>query len=447
MKNRHTLRAIVGYLRARLDELGLDELPDPRSNQGKRWQLEHVLAIVLLGLMAGCKGLVELEELTSDTKGVIRRWLGIPGRLPDTTARSILCRLNPVDLMPLLYRVVIAAHHRGAWTSTAELPIGIVAMDGKGTSLPSWAGPFAQRHDPKDGIPYGVMRTVTSTLVTSRSRSCIDVSPIPAETNEMGQFAAAFESLVTNHASRFDMVSYDQGANSDDNARLVLSHDKHYLFQLNDDRRRMQQLVAELLANEAVVDTDVEINSRGEQVTRELRMLRVNIGVLPGLPRKSELWEHTKTLLQVDKETEHTDHRVTRERRYYASSLPGRELSARQWALAIKLHWGVETSHQILDTAFDEDERPWIRMDPNGMLVMLILRRIACTLLSLFRSVTQRSVEKRNVPWRRLMKQVNNALVGAEASTVAGLRRRNRRRKRVRQPEFATSDLPTPAVA
>jgi hypothetical protein len=407
-----------------------------------------VLALVLLGLMAGCKGLVELEELSGDVKGVIRQWLGIPGRrLADTTARSILCRLNPADLIPLLHRVVIAAQHRGVWSSAYGLPVGIVAMDGKGTSLPSWAGAFAQRHDPKEGLPYGLLRTVTSTLVTSRSRSCIDVSPIPAATNEMGQFGPAFASLVANHASRFDMVSYDHGANGEDNAKLVLAHHKHYLFQMNDERRHMQQLIEELLAHQPVVDRDVELNSRGEQVTRELRMMRVNIGILPGLPRKSELWEHTKTILRVDKETEHTDHRVTCERRYYASSLPAREMRPSQWNVAIKLHWGVETSHQILDTAFEEDGRPWIRTDPNGMLVMMLLRRIAYTLLSLFRSVTQRSEEKRNEPWRRSMQKVRNTLVGAEARTVAGLRRRNRRRKRTRKAASAANGYLSRAAA
>jgi len=447
MENRQTLRSISGFLRARLDELGLDEVPDPRSNQGKRWQLQQVLAMVLLGLMAGCKGLVELEELSSDTKGVIRRWLGIRGRLPDTTARSILCRLDPGDLIPLLHRVVIAAQHREAWVTVYDLPISLVAMDGKGTSLPAWFGPYAQRHDPKEGMPYGILRTITSTLVTSRSRGCIDVSPLPAEKNEMSHFAHAFEALVTEHDSRFDMVSYDHGANSDDNAKLVLAHDKHYLFQVNDERRRMQQLMSELLKHQGVVNTEVEINSRGEQVTRQLRLMRVNVGVLPKLQRKSELWDHAKTIIRIDKETEHTDHRVTQETRYYVSSLPACEMTAEQWNLAIKLHWGVETSHQCLDVAFDEDERPWIRSDPNGMLVMMVLRRIAYTMLGLYRCITQRSEEKRNESWRRLMKKVNNTLVGADAASLEGLRRRPRRKKRTHKVPMLSKGKPSRAAA
>jgi hypothetical protein len=38
-----------------------------------------------------------------------------------------------------------------------------------------------------------------------------------------------------------------------------------------------------------------------------------------------------------------------------------------------------------------------------------ILRRIAYTLLTLFRSVTQRSDERRSAPWKRLMLEVFTA--------------------------------------
>jgi len=438
MKNRNSLRSIAGFLRARLDELGLAEVTDPRSNQGKRWQLEHLLTWVLVGLMAGCKGLAELEELSGDASFALCRWLGLPSRkLPDTTARSILCRLDPAELRPLLLRAIMAAHHRGAWLPQ-DMPFGVVAMDGKGTSLPVWSGPYAQRHQPKEGLPYGVLRTVTSTLVTSRSNGCIDVSPVPAANNEMSHFGTAFESLVDAHGSRFEMVSYDQGANSEENAELVLSKGKHYLFRLNDERRHMQQFAADLLATAKVCFTHTEINSRGEQVTRTLRLVRVNRGILPKGPRKSELWSHAKTLLQLDSETEHTDHRVTYGRRYFASSLPAERLTVEQWFRVMHWHWKVETNHMLLDTAFDEDDRPWIRSDPNGTLVMMVLRRIAYTLLGLFRSVTQRSDEKREVAWARLMRQVQATLVAGTEATVAGLRPRYRRRKRVRKPAKST---------
>ena len=71
----------------------------------------------------------------------------------------------------------------------------------------------------------------------------------------------------------------------------------------------------------------------------------------------------------------------------------------------------VETSHQILDTAFAEDDHPWIEANPRAALVVALLRRIAYTLLALFRSVTQRSDERRAAPWKALMSEFVFALV------------------------------------
>ncbi|HKY36008.1 MAG TPA: hypothetical protein VJN18_08720, partial [Polyangiaceae bacterium] len=96
--------------------------------------------------------------------------------------------------------------------------------------------------------------------------------------------------------------------------------------------------------------------------------------------------------------------------RYLISSLPCLRLSPEQWLLVIRRHWGVETSHQILDTAFAEDDHPWIEANPRAALVVALLRRIAYTLLALFRSVTQRTDARRAVPWKTLMSEISFAL-------------------------------------
>ncbi|HEY5372282.1 MAG TPA: ISAs1 family transposase, partial [Polyangiaceae bacterium] len=79
--------------------------------------------------------------------------------------------------------------------------------------------------------------------------------------------------------------------------------------------------------------------------------------------------------------------------------------------LVARRHWGVETSHQILDTAFEEDAHPWIEACPRAALVGAILRRIAYSMLALFRSVTQRSDERRATPCQTLMTDLFVALI------------------------------------
>ena len=77
-----------------------------------------------------------------------------------------------------------------------------------------------------------------------------------------------------------------------------------------------------------------------------------------------------------------------------------------------------------MDGAFAEDDRPWILQNPRGALVVALLRRIAYTLLTLFRSVTQRSDERRSAPWKLLMLDVFTAFLTTHDHQIRGLRRR-----------------------
>jgi hypothetical protein len=90
----------------------------------------------------------------------------------------------------------------------------------------------------------------------------------------------------------------------------------------------------------------------------------------------------------------------------------------------VRSHWGVEINHHTLDTAFVEDERPWIVADGNGMLVTLVLRRIAYTLLALFRGVSLRGEQKGEVRWADLLRWVWSAIVAATDAHLDAIRLR-----------------------
>jgi hypothetical protein len=58
------LRRTAGLLKARLPELDLDAVPDPRARE-RRWSIGQILRAALVGLMAGCKSLWETCALVS----------------------------------------------------------------------------------------------------------------------------------------------------------------------------------------------------------------------------------------------------------------------------------------------------------------------------------------------------------------------------------------------
>lgn len=91
----------------------------------------------------------------------------------------------------------------------------------------------------------------------------------------------------------------------------------------------------------------------------------------------------------------------------------------------IRRRWAVENEcHNTFDRIFEEDKRPWV-LQPSAMVVVQLLRRLVYTMLSLFRSVTQRSDEKRQTPWKSLLGDIADMLKNLVEEAMAGVRRRN----------------------
>jgi len=420
------LRRLAGLLAVRLPEVDLDAVPDPRAREG-RWGLGQILRATLVGLMSGCKSLWEAEDLTSRLSSPMRRLLRLPRRLADTTMRDALCRAELLaGLRAALQRAVRAAWRRKA-LDPVELPIGVVALDGKVTAVPSINGEFAQTHHPEQGLPYGLIRTVTCALVSAAGRPCIDAIPIPAATNEMGHFQVAFASLVAAYGKLFQMVTYDAGALSEANGKTVVDAKKDYLFALKNEHRTMLKLATELLAAQEAVARTVDVLDNHSTVIRTLKLLAVDPSWSYDDSKGPEesVWRHARAFLSVESMTLRDSVVTENETRFFVSSRAPELLSAKQWLKIIRAHWGVENqNHHTYDTAFAEDDRPWIEADEYGMLAVLILRRIAYTLLALYRAVTLRSDENRAMRWRGLLARVRDALVAASNETLAGLRTR-----------------------
>lgn len=425
--NERKIRRMAGHLMARLPEVGLERVVDPREGPVK-WKLSQLVTACLVGLMAGCKSLWELEQLSEALSPAVRRKLKLRGRLPDTTLRDVLCQLSLDELRGCLRRTVKAAHRRKA-LQPQGLPFGVLAMDGKVTAVPYWDREYVQKHEPEVGAPYGLARTVTCTLVSAAGRPCLDAVPIPAATNEMGLFQAAFQTMAMTYGELFQVVTYDAGALSEENGRAVVEAGKDYCLRLKGEQRYMYKLAEELLDPHDVVAETVDVLSNRTTVTRRLVLLPVHQNWAYGDGKHSHetLWEHVRTFVRIESVKRVDDVVTDREVRMYVTSLKTEELTPKQWLLLIRSHWGVESNHHTLDTAFKEDDHPWIVADGRGLLNVLVLRRIAYTLLALFRSVTQRSDEARAMRWNDLLRWVYATLLAATAGHFADLRERKSR--------------------
>jgi hypothetical protein len=405
-----------------LPEVALGEVPDPRAREG-RWSLAQILTATLVGLTAGCRSLSETEALTEGLAPPMRRRLGLVRRLSDTTARDALCRVPLDGLRSALHRLVRAAWRRKA-LQPVGLPVSVLALDGKVTALPTLNHPLVQNHIEGQAVPYGLVRTVTCSLVSAAGRPCIEAIPIPGETNEVGHFQAAFKSVVETYGGLFDVVTYDAGGFSRANADAVIAAGKHYLFALKDEHRAMCKLAIEMLAVETVIARTEDVLDNNTTVVRSLKLLRADPSWSYGDGKTPEesVWPHAKAFLSVEYVRVQHGVIVEHDERTFVSSYDPKRLTPAQWLRLVRSHWGVESSHHTLDTAFAEDDRPWIKADPHGMLAVLVLRRIAYTLLTLYRAVTLRSDEGRGTRWKTLLLSVRDVLVAATEEQLAGLR-------------------------
>jgi hypothetical protein len=182
-------RRLLGYLKARVPEVRLERVPDPRDPRGRRWPLRSLLVAVLAGVCTGWKSLAQVEALSDEMSPAGRRVLGLKGRVPDTTLRDLLVTIAPEDLRPALHRQVKVAHRRKALEPWG-LPFGVAAFDGRGTAVPFADEQYAQRQSADGASEHGVIRTTTVCLVSSRAKTGLDVRPIDPATNEMGAFRA-----------------------------------------------------------------------------------------------------------------------------------------------------------------------------------------------------------------------------------------------------------------
>ncbi len=172
-------------------------------------------------------------------------------------------------------------------------------------------------------------------------------------------------------------MTYDAGAVSASNAKLVTSQGYDYFFAFKQGQkaltRQSRRLLAELPAEQAIVTTE-DLLGGGRRTVRRLFLTEEMRGFQ---------WPSLQTVVRVESESfDAHGNRVAHENRYFASSLARTELSDAQWLALVRLHWNVENNcHGCLDVSFEEDDHPWIETNAQGAVVMALLRRVAFDLL------------------------------------------------------------------
>lgn len=408
-KDRRVQRFIARHKKA--PAFRWDDVPDPRKRRGRRWRLAELLDAALLGLLAGCATLRDVEADTDEMNETGRQY--VPRRVPDTTLYTLLPKLDAEALRSKLHQQV-----RTLWRAKSlrpeGLPCGVLSIDGKGigTLTHDAEGSAQKAHRAHDGSPYWLARALRAVLTSSPARPCIDQMPVPAETNEMGAFATFFDGIVATYGEGdlFEIVTADAGLVSKAHADLVDAANKAYVFALKETQPELRAEAERLLRPKTLAEPDAETpweKAQGKEIRRRL----YRTGEIAGYHE----WTHLRQAWLVVQETRDKHGKVEVEDRFFLSSVrPGR-LTAAQILAVVRGHWGIENDcFWSLDMQWREDDRPWCTAG-RGVEAVSLLRLMAYNLLQLARRRHLRERrpdgERAEAPaWRRMFAWVRQAL-------------------------------------
>jgi len=225
-----------------------DSVPDPRAAQGKRRSLPTLMLASLLGMLAGCRKLREVEDLTDELGPTGQQYLG--GRIPDTTLHDLLAHPR-LEVDPVCQQLWAQVKLQGRLKRLKPLglPCGTVAIDGKKVHCLSHdALADAQAVTLGSGAPaYYLLRVQRAVLTSAAGKPALDPQGIPPDTNEMGAFAAFFETVARVHGDLFEIATLDAGTPSRANADLVVQAGKAYVMALKDNQPELYAEAQRLL--------------------------------------------------------------------------------------------------------------------------------------------------------------------------------------------------------
>lgn len=421
---------IARYLGHVLPAVDFGVVPDHRQRSKVRRKAKKLLLMATVGLMGGRRGFAGTEDLSAMLSKGMRKFLGMGGRVPDTTLRDFMTGVDLAGLQRLIQDQAQVAFRRKSLQGLASgMPIGMASFDGKydrafvplqnplnyQKELEAYkeAYPYFQPDEkPRGKRLYGEVRSLSVCLVSPGGAPYLDCAPVPAATNEMGAFGYAFRRFAAEWTNRglVEMVSVDAGMVSKENATLVHEAGFGYLMAVKETQPTILTELKRLL-DYSSPDYVYEERYRGHQVL--FRLWRTS--AIAGWHD----WKHLSQGMCIERVVLDEDRKqVSAEKRYFVSNVNRGRLSHAEWALVIRTHWMVENgAHRNLDVGMEEGDRPWTQ-EPHAMLGMAILRRLALTLLTLLRACYLRSREERKPTWPYLQAAIYDILRLGELSDI-----------------------------
>jgi len=357
-----------------------DELEDPRCPINVKHPLVSVVVIAMMAVLAGANGPTAIARWAKFKKDFLLRALSLPHGVPcKDVFRSVLSLLKP-EAFQVCFAAWLSWLRDSAETRVAEegqaIDKPIFAIDGK-TSRRS--------HDHKNGL--GALHTVS--VWASELGLSLGQVACAEKSNEI----TAIPELLRLVDIKGTIITIDAMGTQKAIAAQIIGLEADYVLALKGNQETLHQEVIDHIDEEAKSDFAnckarrhvTEEQGHGRHETRSYIQMPV--------PKDLKTLEQWKGLQSIGMATLVCvrDGKETTETRYYISSL---KVGVKQFARAIRSHWGIENGcHWSLDMIYRDDESR-IR-EPNMRENFAWLNRFTLSLLKQHPDKKQSTVMKR----------------------------------------------------
>lgn len=347
------------------------DLPDPRSDHGKRYPLTALITIAICAVICGAEDWVGVAMFGRAKRDWFATFLDLPADTPchDTFAR-VFARLDP-DAFERCFR---------SWTGAlAGVLCGAVSIDGKTPRrsfdaaagkaaihmISAWAGAH--------GLVFGQLA-------------------VDDKSNEITAIPRLLELLDLKGVT----VTIDAMGCQKDIAAKVLAKGGDYVLAVKENQPTLHENLAQVFARAQKGGWNGHGHGVHEETDKGHGRIERRTTTITWDPRdliEASGWPGVRCLAHVRRERMVGDATATTDH-YFISSLETRR--ADRVAEVVRSHWGVENQlHWRLDVAFNEDQSRLRK--GHGAQNMSRLRRIALNALR------QDTSEKAGIKNKRLM--------------------------------------------
>lgn len=350
-----------------------------RDNENKRHKLIDIIAIAILATICGAEHFTEMEQWGEANEDWLRTFLELPNGIPShDTFGDVFARLAPAEFNKCFISWVEAIR-----TATDG---EVIAIDGK---------TLRRSHQRRKGV--GAIHLVSAWARSNRLT--LGQVKVDGKSNEI----TAIPELLRLLHLKGCIVTIDAMGTQKEIAELICEKGADYVLALKDNQPNLKAEVEGIFAAECAAQKEeqkskkqsspkaADVFETSESGHGRVETRRVYSLEAPEWLRDKEQWSRLSSLIMVEARRELNDQTST-ERRYYLSSLAP---DANRAAEAVRGHWGIEnSSHWILDVAFDEDDSR-VRVG-NAPENLALVRKLTHNLLQ------QETTLKRGIQTKRL---------------------------------------------